>query len=318
MHHFSKEIIFQTKSGEKARVHSFALIMLLGFELSYYLLIVQTGITQHFHSDLFTLFPLFVGGVLGTYMSGLKWGTLKTSQQKILVALFVQGLLSFLYPNYNSFMLFILGMVVGTIAPLSIYIFQRKQVIELLAALAIAYTTGTYFFTSYVDFRMEMAIVLSLSAFVGALFLNSEHLDQKETTKKLSKKLYVLPVIWILLDSQLFETLLRNPNIDIWSYYTYQIIFFHLLGLFVAYFTRRSKFKHIAIGLLFVLSYLCAYNEYLLTLTMIYPFVISYYNVVVFSLLSKEGSLRRLSLGMIFIAWFASGSGLALALSKIF
>ena len=54
-------------------IYSVALSLLLGSELTYYLLIVQTGVVSHFHSDLITLFPMFVGGVMGTWLSGFSW-----------------------------------------------------------------------------------------------------------------------------------------------------------------------------------------------------------------------------------------------------
>ena len=47
-------------------INSIALSLLLGFELSYYLLILQTGIVAHYDSDLITLFPMFAGGIIGT------------------------------------------------------------------------------------------------------------------------------------------------------------------------------------------------------------------------------------------------------------
>jgi hypothetical protein len=123
---------------------------------------------------------------------------------------------------------------------------------------------------------------------------------------------------WILLDSNLFETLARHASLDIWSKYTFVIITFHLLGLIAAYFTRVSKIKqHIFIAFLFIGSYTLSYLEYPIALAMVYPFVISYYNVVVFTTLSQEMSVSKLSFMMIFVGWVASGLGLAIALSKL-
>ena len=103
---------------------------------------------------------------------------------------------------------------------------------------------------------------------------------------------------------------------DIWSHYTFTIMLFHLLGLVGAYFIKISiTQKHIFIASVFVLSYALSYLEEPLLLAMIYPFVISYYNVVVFTTLSREMSIRKLAFMMVFVGWMASGLGLAVALS---
>ena len=124
-------------------IQSVALALLLGFELSYYLLIVQTGITEHYHSDLLKLFPLFVGGVAGTILSGHPWGKITNPLHKIYIALSLQLLLSFLYPQYNPFTLGLLGIAVGLMAPLSIYLFKAEQRYVLLFSLAIEDNLGT-------------------------------------------------------------------------------------------------------------------------------------------------------------------------------
>jgi len=54
-----------------------------------------------------------------------------------------------------------------------------------------------------------------------------------------------------------------------------------------------------------------------LLLAIVYPVTISYYNVIVFTALSKEMNLSKLAFMMVFIGWIASGLGLALALSKV-
>jgi hypothetical protein len=85
-----------------------------------------------------------------------------------------------------------------------------------------------------------------------------------------------------------------------------------------AYIINITKIKeHLFIAVLFLASYSLSYLEFPLLLAMIYPFTISYYNVVVFTTLSKEMSLSKLAFIMIFVGWIASGLGLALALSKI-
>lgn len=299
-------------------INSIALSLLLGFELSYYLLIVQTGIVAHYHSDLITLFPMFAGGVIGTILGGKSWGRIDNPVHKIIITLSLQLLLSFVYPNYNIFTLALLGLAVGVMAPLGIYLFKAKQQKELLFALAIAYTIGTYSFTYEIDSRVWMAVIFSLIAIVSAILLRNYRVETDSKVLSHSFVSYFPLMLWILLDSNLFETLSRHNVLDIWSHQTYVIICFHLLGLIAAYFIAISeRKKHLFILLLFMLSYLMSYFELTLVLAIIYPFTISYYNVVVFTALSQEMSVSKLAFMMIFVGWIASGLGLAIALSKV-
>ena len=298
--------------------NSIALSLLLGFELSYYLLIVQTGIVTHYNSDLITLFPMFAGGVLGTIFAGKPWIKYDKPIHKIIFALSLQLLLSFSYPNYNFLTLGLLGISVGMMAPLGIYLFKAKQQKELLFALALAYTIGTYSFTSVADSRELMAITLTSIALISAYFLKNYKVDTNSKNVSHTMFSYLPLVLWILLDSNLFETISRHANLDIWSNYTYTIILFHIFGLIVAKkIDLDIKQEHKIIGLLFFFSYMISYMELPLLLAIIYPFTISYYNVIVFTTLSKELSLQRLSFIMIFVGWIASGLGLALALSHL-
>ncbi len=299
-------------------IYSVALALLLGFELSYYLLIIQTGIAEHYNSELITLSPMFVGGVLGTVLAGKPWGKLVNPIHKIYVALSLQLVLSLLYPNYNIVTLALLGIAVGMMAPLGIYLFKGKQQAKFLLALAIAYTTGTYLFTTEADSRMWMAVLFTSIALVAALLLRNYKIqeDDKNTTNPYVA--YIPLMVWIFLDSNLFESLSRHEGINIWSSFTLVIIVFHLFGLLAAYYMRLEDTKqHLFITLLFVGSYTFSYLEMPLALAIVYPFTISYYNVVVFGALSREASLYKLSIMMIFVGWIASGLGLGLALSKI-
>lgn len=298
-------------------IHSLALVLLLGFELCFYLLIVQTGVVEHYNSDIVTLFPMFVGGVAGTAMGGFAWGKISNPIHKIMIALGLQLILSFIYPDYSIFTLILLGLSVGVMAPLGIYLFKAKQQKELLFALGIAYAIGTYFFTYDADSRIYMAVCFSAIALFSAFVLRDYMVETDE--KEISHPyLQYLPLMfWILLDSNLFETLSRHPYLDIWSEYTFTIIVFHLLGLVAAYFINISKTKkHIFIALIFASSYTLSYLELPLLLAMLYPFTISYYNVVVFTTLSKEANITKLAFMMIFVGWMASGLGLAVALSR--
>jgi hypothetical protein len=297
-------------------INSFALVVVLGFELSYYLLIIQTGVVSHYNSDLITLFPMFAGGVLGTFLSGKSWGKINNPIHKIIIALTLQLLLSFVYPNYNIFTISLLGIAVGLMTPLAIYLFKAKQNKELLLALAIAYTTGTYYFTYIVDDRLWMALIFSSIALFGAILLRNYRVQTDSKVISHSFVSYFPLMLWILLDSNLFETLSRDEALDIWSHQTSTIIIFHIFGLIAAYFTRNiaKKSQHLFIAFIFILSYGSAYFELTYVLTIIYPFTISYYNVVVFRVLSQEMSLSKLAFMMIFVGWIASGLGLVIAL----
>jgi hypothetical protein len=146
-------------------LYSIALSLLLGFELSYYLLIVQTGLAEHFNSDVFTLFPLFAGGVAGTLLAGRKWIGEASVIHKIITALVMQLGVSFLYPDYNPLTLLLLGISIGLMAPLGIYLFKEHQQKELFFALAIAYTTGTYVFEAVqANERGFLAVIFSAVA----------------------------------------------------------------------------------------------------------------------------------------------------------
>jgi len=299
-------------------VYSLALSFLLGFELSYYLLIIQTGIVAHYDSNLITLFPMFGGGVLGTILAGRSWGKIVNPIHKIYVALGIQLVLSFFYPHYSIFTLGLLGISVGLMAPLGIYLFKGKHQTKFLLALGIAYTIGTYLFTSPVDDRLWMAVLFTSIALVSAIVFRDYKLESNSKNFTNSFASYLPLMLWIFLDSNLFESISRHSGIDIWSSYTYIIILFHLIGLVVAYYIRVEVKKHHAfIALLFIGSYTFSYLEMPLALSILYPFTISYYNVIVFTALSKEESLLKLSFMMIFVGWIASGLGLLLALTKL-
>lgn len=295
-----------------------ALSLLLGFELAYYLLIVQTGIVTHYNSDLVTLFPMFLGGVIGTRLSGAAWFGISNPVHKATIALSTQLALSFLYPDFTPFTLFLLGLCVGAMAPLGIYLFKKKQQRELFIALAFAYVVGTTLFNSSADSRIYLAVIFSAMALFMAWLLRNYQVAQNAKTMSLSWTAYLPLMLWILLDSNLFETLSRHEIINIWTSYTLIIAISHIAGLVVAYFVDLSKkVQHSLIAILFALSYGFSYMEEPFLLALTYPFVISYYNVVIFRILSKESSLAKLSVMMIFVGWLASGAGLAITLSRV-
>lgn len=298
-------------------INSIALSLLLGFELSYYLLIVQTGIAAHFHSDLIDLLPMFSGGVLGTVLGGMAWGKIDNPIHKIIIALILQLLISFIYPDYNIATLFLLGIAVGLMAPLGIYLFKEHQQKELFFALAIAYTIGTYLFTSDVETREWMAVIFTAIALSSAIVLREYKVERDAKVVSHTFISYLPLMLWILLDSNLFESLSRDAGMNIWAHYTFMIIIFHIIGLLSAYFAVIPKKKeHIYISIAFLGSYTFYYLGWPFLLAMLYPFTISYYNVVVFTTLSQEMNLSKLAYMMIFVGWIASGLGLAIALSK--
>lgn len=300
-------------------IYATALTFLLGFELSYYLLIIQTGIVEYYDSNLFSLFPMFVGGVIGTILAGRNWGRFENTIHKIYIALGLQLVLSFLYPHYNLYTLCLLGVAVGLMAPLGIYLFKGKFQTKFLLALAIAYTSGTYFFMTESDSRMWMAVSFTVITLFASLVLKNYKIEANEVKLTNTYLSYIPLMLWIFLDSNLFETISRHVGINIWSMQTNVIILFHLIGLVAAYYMRlEDKRQHIFIAFLFVGSYTFYYLDIPLALAMIYPFTISYYNVIIFAALSKEESLSKLAYMMVFVGWIASGLGLGLALSKLF
>ena len=80
------------------------LILFIACELCFYLLIAQTGIVEHFSSNIFLITPLPIGGIIGTLLvSYIKI----ENTNKISIFLTLQLLMSFIYPNYNFITLFI-------------------------------------------------------------------------------------------------------------------------------------------------------------------------------------------------------------------
>lgn len=288
-----------------------ALVLFVAAELCYYLLIAQTGIVEYFSSDLFTIIYLPIGGVIGSLLSSY----IKTSNQnKIFGFLLIQLAMSFFYPNLSSLMLFILGISVGALAPLLINELKKGSSIQLGFALAIAYVLGTFLFNFDVALRGNIAIALTVLAIVSLFFIKeNKSIDISNSNFALASML-----LWIFLDSSLFETLSRDVNISIWrDGYTYEIAFFHLLGIVLAFKLQLQKnLKELFIIILFALCYFFYFLNEALILSIVYPIVISYYNVVILQTLIHK-NLKTLSIYMVFIGWFASGAGLFIALEHL-
>lgn len=288
------------------------LILFIASELCYYLLIAQTGIVEYFSSNLFLIAPLPIGGIIGSLLvSYIKI----ENKNKISLFLIIQLTMSFLYPNLNILTLFILGIAVGSLAPLIINEIKKTTFIELGFALSISYVAGTFLFNYDVSQRGFIAIGLTLLTLITSRLLpiKEEKNDNSTTNHSL-----LLLVLWVFLDSALFESLSRDISISIWrDGFTFEIALFHVIGVVCAlYFKIDKNQKELFIITLFALSYLFYFLREAFVLALVYPFVISYYNVVILQTIVKK-DFRTITFYMIAIGWMASGAGLFVAIEHL-
>ena len=287
------------------------LILFIASELCYYLLIAQTGVVEYFSSNLFLIAPLPIGGVIGSLLvSYIKIDF----RNRISLFLIIQLIMSILYPNFNMYTLFILGFAVGSMAPLIINEVKKTSLLELGLALSISYVTGTLLFNYEVEQRGIIAIILTSIALIA-----SRLLPKNEAIEKSNQNFPLLMmVLWVFLDSALFESLSRDVTISIWrDGYTFQIALFHVVGVFSALFFRIDQNqKGLFILTLFTLSYLFYFLREGFILSIVYPFVISYYNVVILQTISKK-DFKTITFYMIGIGWMASGAGLFVAITNL-
>jgi beta-carotene 15,15'-dioxygenase len=291
------------------------LILFIASELCFYLLIAQTGIVEYFSSNLFLIAPLPIGGIIGSLLvSYIKI----ENKNKISIFLMIQLAMSFIYPNFNFITLFILGLSVGSLAPLIINEIKKTKFMELGLALSISYVMGTFLFNYDVASRGFIAILLTTIALIGSQFLPKINEEKEENKSLNSNHSLVLMVLWVFLDSALFESLSRDISISIWrDGFTFEIALFHVVGVFCAlYFKIEKNQKELFIITLFALSYLFYFLREGFVLALIYPFVISYYNVVILQTIVKK-DFRTITLYMICIGWIASGLGLFVALGNL-
>ncbi len=297
-------IEYQQSWLEKINIAYIAFLLLFFAETSYYLLILQTGIVDYFHSNIQQIWTIPIGGVLGIF-SIFK---IKNRTESVTLALFIQTLLMFIYPHYTLFTLFILGYSSGLVAPYLIYQLQDKK--ETLFILAGAYLLGTFAIHIASEHRGLLGILLSLIALLSSYF-TLPHQQKKEDT--LSIQRYLPLFFWLLLDATLFEILARS-SMDIWrdEHFTITIALSHLLGLYIGYKLYNFNHNNRVILLLFGLSYLFFILHFSYLLAIVYPIVISYYNLIVLKY------FMRLSFGQLTIAsfslWVSSGMGLFIAL----
>jgi hypothetical protein len=299
---------------EKIPFAQIALILFIASELSYYLLIAQTGIIEYFSSDLFTILPLPIGGVLGSLVT--YYLTIST-KNKITIFLSLQLIVSCFYPNLSFILLFILGIAVGALSPLLINELKKARLIDLGFALSISYVLGTFLFNYDPALRGNMAIGLTLISLLSFKFLPTKKITKKKYESSEDFSLFVM-FLWIFLDSALFETLSRDVTISIWrDGYSMEIALFHIVGVFTAIKYKMGKNqKGLFIIILFALSYLFYFLQESLILSIVYPFVISYYNVTLLQTILKK-DIKTISVYMIFIGWMASGFGLLIALKSL-
>jgi hypothetical protein len=293
-------------------VINFALVFFVSFELCYYLLLIQTGIVEYFHSELCLIFSLPIGGMVGsvlvTYISFDKLKLLK-------ILVFLQILLTLFYPDINLLLLFILGLVVGSVAVLIIDFLKYANKIDLVTILSISYLTGTSLFNYDFNSRQIVGIVFSIVVFVSVFFI--------QQTKKIEYLKYDYSIfmmfLWVLLDSTLFETLSRYSELSIWrNGYELQIIFGHILGvIFAMVFNLTQNQKALVVFLLFGLSFFLFFQKEALLLSFVYPFVISFYNLLIFLSLRSKEDIKTIGISMLFIGWIASGMGLIFALMQV-
>ena len=287
------------------------LILFIASELCYYLLIAQTGIVEHFSSNILLISPLPIGGIIGSLLvSYIKI----SNKNKMILFLFIQLLMSFLYPNFNFVTLFILGFAVGSLAPLIINEIKKASSIELGFALCISYVLGTFLFNYDVEKREIIAVLLTSISLISSFFLPK---IIKSCTLSSNHSLGIM-ILWVFLDSSLFESLSRNTSISIWrDGFTLEIALFHIIGVVCAlYFKLEKNQKELLIVTLFTLSYLFYFLREGFILSLIYPFVISYYNVIILQTIIKK-DFKIITIYMVFIGWIASGAGLFVAIEHL-
>lgn len=283
-------------------------------ELGFYLLIAQTGIVEVFHSDLRAIAFMPIGGVLGTYLVAKIKMDMPQLGRWLLGA---QLGLALLYPDYTPLELFLLGFVVGSLSPIIIQKLKNATPLDLFAALGGAYMLGTLLFPSDPASRLWVALTLGVLALVGFA------LDKAKESRYALKNLggvTTLPVwmmvLWVFLDSSLFETLSRQSDMAIWrGEYMGEIVLGHLLGIAAAIGVRthiKAKTQIVMIG--FILSYTLYLLHLPWMLSIVYPIVISYYNVTILQEIVRLRSFSKIATAMVFIGWGASGAGLSVAL----
>jgi hypothetical protein len=289
-----------------------AFLLLFAAEFTYYLLILQTGIVTYHHSRISEIWMVPAGGILGIVLSIFVY---EKRRWLLPALLLLQLLLSYDYASANVVELFLLGLISGLTAPMLIYRIDRLLIA--VAALGLSYMFGTAVFSVDASHRTGIALMLSLVAFGTSLFAQPY---REKSIMQNSVSPYTMGsfFLWLLLDAALFETLSRDPLMHIWGVeaFTPVIILTHLFGLAVAYRFRESRYTDVSLLLLFVAAYASYTLGDRLVLSLVYPFVISYYNV---QILYRLKSLGYIPVAVVSLSlWGASGLGLIIAINGLF
>ncbi len=289
-----------------------AFLVLFAAEFTYYLLILQTGVVAYHHSALSEIWMMPAGGIAGIVLS--VWAFPQRNRfMPWLLAL--QLVLSADYAHAGVMVLFVLGILSGLTAPLLLY--RMNTLAVAVTGLGLSYVTGTMLFHIEAAERTWIAVLLSAVALIASLFAKS---GQERKSCENNVTLYTMATVflWLLLDAALFETLSRDALMHLWGEheYVWTIILFHLIGLVVAYRMRQWSHNDLALVILFVMAYAAYSSGDKTVLSVVYPFVISYYNVAILHKLIRMGylPLAVVSLSL----WGASGLGLLIALGHLF
>jgi beta-carotene 15,15'-dioxygenase len=195
-----------------------------------------------------------------------------------------------------------------------LYLFSSQSKIQLAWGLAISYAVGTALYSYPFAQRGVIAIGLPVISIIALYFYAPKRLIHIEY-KKFPWRLMIVMMLWIFADSALFETLSRSEVMDIWSEYTLLIILSHLVGVYAAFHFGDEILKQIPLVLsFFVMSYLLYWMQIPLGLALVYPFVISYYNVLLFHKLIQIRNVRVIALLMVGVGWVATSAANAVAL----
>ncbi len=287
-------------------LRAFCFIFLFAAEFAYYLLILQTAVIPIFEKNFLALSFIPIGAVFGVVFTVF----MKNEISLLQISLFIQTIMMFFYPNYGYLDLFILGFLSSI--TVTILIFMVSDIFLIALSLGISYAIGTLFIGVDIYNRGDIAVLLSLMALFFSLFQNQK--AAKKFARPAFKEAFEI-FLWIFLDSLLFEMLIRDDSVGIWGReeFIYPIILFHIVGIFIGYFLLKKKYFSFLVLILFGISYLFFIFKEQNMLCVVYPIVISMYNVKILQKMSRMS--YELVAFFAMILWFASSSGLFLAVN---
>ncbi|MCX6060914.1 MAG: hypothetical protein NT103_01480 [Campylobacterales bacterium] len=288
------------------------LIVVLSSQLLYYLLIAQTGVVGAFNSHLHDLYTLPIGGVLGSLLAAY-WKHLEIKEE-LFFMFGTQIMISWFYPDYSLGVLLAFGFMIGYTTPLMLYVFREQSRKNLAWGLALSYAVGTALYTYPFQQRGIIAIVLPTISLI-ALYFSTLPAKSRSQPHAMNWTMIGVMMVWIFADSALFETLSRSDEMDIWGHYTTLIIVSHLLGVYLAFRYGKTLMRSTWVILgLFAISYGVFYAHQPIVLAVIYPIVISFYNVLLFRELTQMGDVRSIGIAMVGVGWGASSMANLVAL----